>query len=39
MARKAPSRGKQDDVEYIQEILEGTLSIDEKAVAHRLNNL
>jgi 1-acyl-sn-glycerol-3-phosphate acyltransferase len=39
MARTTPSRGKHDDAEFIQEIIDGTLSIDEEAVARRLNNL
>jgi hypothetical protein len=39
MAKARPSRGKHDEVEYIQEIIDGSLSIDEEVVARRLSNL
>ncbi|MDX1735241.1 MAG: lysophospholipid acyltransferase family protein [Halioglobus sp.] len=39
MAKARKSRGKQDEAEYIQEIIDGTLSLDEEAVARRLSNI
>lgn len=39
MAKARPSRGRHDEVEYVQEIIDGSLSIDEEAVARRLNNI
>ena len=39
MTEKKISRGKHDEVEYIQEIIDGSLSIDEEAVAKRLSGI
>lgn len=39
MAAKKKSRGKHDEAPYIEEIIDGSLSLDEEAVARRLHTL
>ena len=39
MAKKEKPRGRHEEAEYVQEIIDGTLGLDEAAVARRLHSI